>query len=829
MAMPICRLVTVYVAALNERFRARPQPDLHPAAKCTESAPRGADRLHVPHGRSMKHRNDAVRSSPRIRSQGGEDESDDLKGCRAVGVVSRMRAQFGDRTWRRRVGWFLWFAFVLFVFPGLLGAVSSAQTYAGSASGSQIDGLSWMNIRDSSGVPLSSYIFATHRGGPLNPGVTILWAILGLEFIGYMAIVTSAIWLIGYALSFRWMDWFASALRGVADALTSQIAAPIVLLTAAAVGAFFVAWFVARGYHAKAAMQVVTMIMVAILGPIFLSEPLSEVLSSHGLLAQGRDLGISVAAGLNGNARPIPAQMIPAMQESLADNFARRPLQVWNFGHVVDESSACRAAWSAGIRAGDDDRVRNGLKSCGDSAAYAKASDPSMGQVGTGLLLLLGGGILLAFASYLGIKVMKAAMDAIYHCFMTIFGFAAGGFVYGPTQTFLVRNIVDGFIAAARMAAFTIFLGVYVLFLDKLFQQARGQVMAVIIVAGAVEVIAISQLRGLDSSLRRGNNWVANRFASAIQNPARQNGGGGGGSALGMGATRAGGALGGGGLLSRMAALNTVNMSPLTAWLVAATPSPFSPQSRRKKRKELDSFVTSPMMRQMHEYNDAARANWRFKAAGRLQGVEGGITSALGVANVLDGLGDSKVPDAMIAPILRAMKATDQQVVDAQRALAVQKASMSQNPFGFAPLQKAVAAARAVENHVGIAAHPAFAAQAAIAADNFVRHSTAPMNSVSDDHWFVRQLFEPSGPTGTILVDDEHRLRTEISADDWRDAGRDIRQHIGRRLALEHQAAAQNYFDDQTDVNRHALMRSSRRLSNLDIPESNAGPNPWAP
>ncbi|MGK8503854.1 hypothetical protein [Nocardia asiatica] len=706
--------------------------------------------------------------------------------------------------------------FALFVFPGLLGAVAAAQSQAASAGTSQIDGLSWMNIRDSSGVSLSSYTFATDRGGPLNPGATILWAILGLEFIGYLAIVTSAIWLIGYALSFRWMDWFAAALRGVADALTGQLATPIMLVTAATIGAFFVGWFIARGYHAKAAVQVVTMVAVALLGPVFLAAPLSEVLSSHGLLAQGRDLGIAVAAGLNGNESPNPSQLMPTMQETLADNFARRPVQVWNFGHVVDENPACRAAWSAGIRSGDDDRVREGLKACGDAAAHAKASEPSMGQVGTGLLLLLCGGVLLVFAAYLSIRVMKAAMDAIYHCFMAIFGFAAGGFVYGPTQTFLVRNVVEGLIAAARMAAYTIFLGVYVLFLGNLFQQARGQVMAVIIVAGAVEIIAISQLRRLNLSLSSGNDWVANRFAAAVQGPPRP-GGSGGGAALGMGAAQARGALG---VIPGMAALNTINMSPVTAWLAAATPNPLSPLSRRKKRKELDSFVISPMMRQMHEYNHSARENWRFKAAGRLRGVDGGITSALGVANVLDGLGDSKVPDAMIAPTLRAMHANDQQVVDAQRALAVQKASMSQNPFGFAPLQKAVAAARAVESHVGIEAHPAFAAQAVVAADNFVRHSIAPMNPVPDNHPFVRRVL--------AAVDDEQQLR-RITPDDWRDAGRDVRQHIGRHLALEHQAAAQNYYTDQSDANRRLLMRSTRRISNLDSFDPDAGPDPWDP
>lgn len=750
-----------------------------------------------------------------------EHGSVDPDGCCPNEVKSGINARLGDRMWRRRIIWVLSIIMMLFVFPGLVGTVATAQNQAASTGASQMDGLSWMNVRDSSGVPLASYTFVTDSGGPMNPDSTILWAILTLEFIGYMALVTSAIWFIGYALSFRWMDWFAAALRGVGDALMDEIATPIMLVTAAAIGAFFVAFFIVRGYHAKAAMQVVTMVAVAVLGPLFLTDPLSEVLSSHGLLVQGRDLGISVAAGLNGNARPSPSQLIPQMQETLADNFARYPLEEWNFGRVVDKSPSCRAAWTAGIRAGDEDRVKNGLRACGDVAAYARASNPNKGQIGTGLLLLLCGGCLLAFAVYLGVMVMKAAMDAIYHSIRMIFGLAAGGFVYGPTQTSLVRDIIDVFIAAARMAVFTIFIGLYVLLLGNLFEQARGQVMAVIVVAGAFEVIAISQLRKLNLSLSRGEDWVANRFASAIQGES--------GSSVGSGhsALRKGG--GGGGLVSGMSALNTMNMSPLTAWLAFATPNPMMPLARRKKRKELDSFLISPMLRQMHEYSNAARGHWRFKAATRLRGVAGGTTSALGVANILDGLGDSKVPDGMIAPILLAMGATDQQVVDAQRAAIVQKATLSQNPFGYAPLQKAIAAASAVENHVGLPVHDAIAAQAVVAADNFARHSTAPMDPVPDDHPFIRRLFEPTGPTGTILVDDEQRLRTEITADDWRTAGRDVRKHIGRRLALEHQTAARTYFEDQSKPNLRELMRSTRRIANLDSLDPLAGPDPWDP
>ncbi|WP_327100887.1 hypothetical protein OIE68_20060 [Nocardia vinacea] len=327
------------------------------------------------------------------------------------------------------------------------------------------------------------------------------------------------------------------------------------------------------------------MLAVAVLGPLFLAEPLAEEFSQDGMLAQGRNLGVSVAAGLNGNNNPNAAQLISTMQADLADNFARKPLQVWNFGHVIDDRPACKSAWSAGMMAGSEDRVKSGLKSCGDTAAYSAADNPSVGQIGAGLLLLLCAFILLLFASYLAIKVIWAALDAIYYGFLTIFGFAAGGFVYGPTQAFTIRCVVHGFFSALWMTINIVFLGVYVLFLGNLFQQAQGRVMSVFVIVAVVEIVAIFQLKRLNAGLHKGNDWIANRFALAIQNGgAKVNPSySGGGTALGMGTMGAGNGMHGLGLMALMGGLSTIANSPLTEWAMGGLPGSIHPQSRIKR------------------------------------------------------------------------------------------------------------------------------------------------------------------------------------------------------------------------------------------------------
>ncbi|RDI54048.1 hypothetical protein [Nocardia mexicana] len=500
---------------------------------------------------------------------------------------------FASRRRRWAAGLLIGFV-VLFLCPGLLGAAATADT-ASTETGSRTAGssvgsaLGWTHVTDSSGVEASRYLLATDHGGVLEPGDTAIAMVLGLEFAGWKIIVVTAIWLIGYALSFEWLNIVAKPLLGVAHSLTGQIATPLMLITAATIGAFFVAWFVARGFYSKATTQVVTMLIVAVLGTVMLAEPLAEVLSPHGWLAKGRDLGISVAAGLNGSGGAEPAGTVATMQATLTDNFARKPLQVWNFGHVIDSRPACRAAWSAGIEAASEQRVKRGIAGCGDDVAEESMNNPNFEQIGTGLLLLVSATILLAFGAVLAIKVMRAALDTVYHGLMSVFGFAAGGFVYGPTQTFLIRNVVDGVVAAARMTAFTIFLGVYVLILGNLFRLAGDQVMVVFMIGAIVEIVAILQLRRLSASLDRGNEWMANRFALAAQGNGARGSGSTSGTAIGMGAAGVGHSMSSS-LLPALAAISTVNNSPVTEWLWGGTRSPLRPNARRERDAQLGQW-----------------------------------------------------------------------------------------------------------------------------------------------------------------------------------------------------------------------------------------------
>lgn len=553
----------------------------------------------------------------------------------------------------------VYIAFIaLFVFPGFLGAVARAQS--GSSANEE---LAWMDVRDSSGVSLSDYLIVTDYDF-FDPGKTVVSALLELEFVGYMAIVTTAIWMIGFVLGLGWLSSVGVALQGVAEGLTGQVATTAALLTGVTIGALIVGIFLIRGHFAKAKVQVVTMFAVAVLGPVFLADPLGEVLSADGFFAQARDVGIAVAAGVNGNSDPDPQHVVASMQETLADNFARKPVQVWNFGHVIDNRPACAAGWSASMTAGSSDRALATMNSCGDQEAYAHADHPGMGQVGAGFILLVSAAVLLGFSVYLSGKVFGSTMRTLYHLFRAIFGFAIGGFVYGPTQIALIRDITDALIGALRMFAFVVFVGIYTLFIGNLFRQAPGQVTSVMFISAIVMVVAISQLARLSKGMDRGHDWVAQRIAGAALGERGE--GGMVGAVTGMGNAGARG-MPAGSLLAGLAAVSTVSNSPAIEWLAGRTRTPLRPFARTERSAQLASWGAwnSPgfggaegWYRQSYlnrqQFAEAAR-----DAARRY----GGIDTVQGVAAALQGIHDrgGSLSDAQGA--LLGAGFTDQRVI----------------------------------------------------------------------------------------------------------------------------------------------------------------------
>lgn len=523
--------------------------------------------------------------------------------------------------------------FALIVLPMAPGATAQTDTAVSDSSATATLGSGV--ITDSSGVPLDDYVFATNHGSLFN-----------LQDIG-MSTVDE----IDFGIWEKELEWseevnhaaitggvpqaIGTVLAKVTDRFSSQLAISSLLVVCVAIGAFFVAYFIIRGFHAKATMQVVTMLIVAIIGPIFLAHPLADTLSSNGLLYQGRNLGISLAAGFNGTPTADPDVLQASMQSDMVDKFGRYPLQVWNFGHVVDDSPACKAAWTAGAKASDEDKIKNGMKSCGDSAAYALASHPTAGQMGQGFIMVIVGFLELLFQCYLFWVIVWAFFRAIWAAGCAIVGFAGSGFIYGPPQIFLVRSVVEGFVAAFAMVGYIALDGGYELFVGDLFDVAQGQTMVVMILSALVPIVAFTQLKRMRKAMESADEFVANRLGQATQGAS--GGGGGGGRALGMGNAGAGNSLHGFKLMAGLTAANALSSNFAFEWLAGATPNFLHPFARGKKlsdKASSDAIKTYAFLRGPNNANVQGLMSREMYRLAAVDGARayGGTNSALGAS-----------------------------------------------------------------------------------------------------------------------------------------------------------------------------------------------------
>ena len=238
-------------------------------------------------------------------------------------------------------------------------------------------------LTDSYGVPIGDYYLAVAslpdqitRAGPAvswNPGSWTAWTVhsagvlltdvtstfvLTAEAGLFVGIVALALWVMKITVSSYWLTVIGEIARAVAGAVIRSPPQVGLLVLAVPVGVFIGVVTVRRGEAGRGA----TMILIALTLPAasvaVFADPAGEMYGPDGLLAFGRRVGFSVAEAATHNGplgRRRAARRWTSLTASLITHTVREPLQLWNFGHVVDRVGGCGAAWSAAVRGGAPD------------------------------------------------------------------------------------------------------------------------------------------------------------------------------------------------------------------------------------------------------------------------------------------------------------------------------------------------------------------------------------------------------------------------------------------------------------------------------------------
>ena len=268
------------------------------------------------------------------------------------------------------------FSVVVLAFPAQAHAVVQARDPI----------LAALGVKDGYGVPVADYVFSTDYGSIFDLGThAVMGTILTTQASLFVVLGGAAIWLVVNVLNFALLRTLVTPVVEVLQSYSVEIL-PGVFAIAAIITALIVAINLMGRNPSRAASQTAAALVVALLFGAFAYAPVSWTLSDSGPLAQGRDvavaLGANSAAGMDNTA-----DTLQRLEGTWSTLFIRRPLQVWNFGSQVDDTPSCAQAWSIGIKSGDPDRVKDGVRDCGapDSASMkAHADNPSPAQIGSG-------------------------------------------------------------------------------------------------------------------------------------------------------------------------------------------------------------------------------------------------------------------------------------------------------------------------------------------------------------------------------------------------------------------------------------------------------------
>ena len=262
--------------------------------------------------------------------------------------------------------------------------------------------LNWTGLTDSYGVPIGDYCLALAsvpeqitQAGPgigWDPASWAQWSLHAMAVVAanlttahiltaeagcFIGVIAVALWVMKTTVSAYWLAVVGEVARAIAGGVVHATAALGVLLAVIPIGVFAGVLAVRRGEAGRGTTMILSALGMPALSVALFADPAGEMYGPHGLLAFGRRVGFSVAqAARPGGALPGTGMggQVQSLTASLITHTVREPLQLWNFGHVVDHVAGCGPAWSAAVRSAVSDAPIRAMGRCGDRSALAYAA-----------------------------------------------------------------------------------------------------------------------------------------------------------------------------------------------------------------------------------------------------------------------------------------------------------------------------------------------------------------------------------------------------------------------------------------------------------------------
>ena len=396
--------------------------------------------------------------------------------------------------------------------------------------------LNWTGLKDTYGVPLGNYYLSlpTVREQITQAGPDIGWtpeswmawtshalgtmvtnatsaSILTAEAGMFIGIIALAMWLMKMTVSTYWLTVIGEIARAVTNAVITVTTSLGLLAIAIPVGVFAGVVTIHRGEAGRGWTMILIALTMPALSIAVFANPAGLMYGDGGLLDFGRRVGFSVAQaatpGHNGAFDGVGSgTQVDALTASLITHTVREPLQLWNFGQVVDRVGSCGSAWSAAVNRGQPDGPIRAMSSCGNTAAVSYAQHLDGTNIWVGLVFVVIALLLGAFMVLSGWAVLKVSVKAIYTTVILLPTLWLGA-IPGAPQRRATAVVWQFFRHAIEVLVYIVFVSVMGLALESIVagrlpaQLGGTNPFAHVLMMGAVSVAAIVLLRYIRADL----------------------------------------------------------------------------------------------------------------------------------------------------------------------------------------------------------------------------------------------------------------------------------------------------------------------------------------
>jgi hypothetical protein len=423
-------------------------------------------------------------------------------------------------------------ALALAVLQALAVAAVCTAPAAGAATNSMV--LDWTGLRDSYGVPIGDYylaiasvrdqIAATTPDVGWNPDTWTAWMthalggvltslaaanILTAEAGLFIGIVALALWLLKVTVSTYWLTVIGEIARAIAGAVIQVTTALGLLLLAVPIGVFAGVVTAKRGEAGRGWTMIGMALTMPAASVAVFADPAGLMYGPDGLLAFGRRVGFSVAAAAAHNgalAGAGGAGQVDTLTACLITHTVREPLQLWNFGHVVDRVGGCGAAWSAAVGRGAADGPIRAMTACGDRAAVTYAQHLDGTNIWVGLIFVAAAGLLALFMVLSGWAVLKVSVKAIWTTVIVLPSLWLGA-IPGAPQRRAAEVVWQFFRHGIEILVYIVYVSVIGLAVERIVsaplpaELGGTNPFAHVLMMGGVAVVALLLLRPIRADL----------------------------------------------------------------------------------------------------------------------------------------------------------------------------------------------------------------------------------------------------------------------------------------------------------------------------------------